>query len=294
MTAHVPHPYHAKLKRVLDRAGDLYTVHDILSNSSRATRCSRSSRANRWAMTRIAIYPRAKVVEVLAVVGRARRGARPARPDSDLRRRSGRAASSRPMVAQGWMPDAKRRGWKVMAEKLRLPAGHRAMSGGRQPNIRHFDLGQSDPAVDVGRWSAKLRLRAATSPNSRCSNIRDRWSRTRRRRPSNHGTSPRIRGTSAPINTMARRRATSARSGRRRLQRDAAVRSRLRNANLQAVHEPVHADGDQRDLAGDAAGERAVAEPAGATRPIPPTLSAARGRGFSKASHRRKARRTSA
>ena len=47
MTAHVPHPYYAKLKRILDRMGGLYTLNDILSNSSRATRCSRGSRANR-------------------------------------------------------------------------------------------------------------------------------------------------------------------------------------------------------------------------------------------------------
>ena len=50
--------------------GGLYTVNDILALNRAATRCSRSSRASRWALTRIALYPRAKVVEVLAVVGR--------------------------------------------------------------------------------------------------------------------------------------------------------------------------------------------------------------------------------
>ena len=47
MTAHVKHPYHAKLKRVLARAGDLYTLQRPFWTLSIAARCSRGSRASR-------------------------------------------------------------------------------------------------------------------------------------------------------------------------------------------------------------------------------------------------------
>ena len=69
MTKHVPHPYYAKLKRVLARAGDLYTVQDILDELAANTMQS-FVEGESVAITRIALYPRCKVVEVLAVVGK--------------------------------------------------------------------------------------------------------------------------------------------------------------------------------------------------------------------------------
>ena len=69
MTAHVPHPYYAKLKRVLARAGDLYTVQDILDELD-ANKMQSFVEGESVAITRIALYPRCKVVEVLAVVGK--------------------------------------------------------------------------------------------------------------------------------------------------------------------------------------------------------------------------------
>ena len=63
---HTPHPYHAKLKRVLARMGDLYTLNDILSALAKNEMQS-FVEGESVALTRIAIYPRAKVVEVLAV-----------------------------------------------------------------------------------------------------------------------------------------------------------------------------------------------------------------------------------
>ena len=111
MTAH---PYHKKLARVLARAGDLYTVNDILAEVAQ-NKMQSWVEGESWALTRIAIYPRAKVVEVLAVVGRL----------DEARRLHDRilvfASEVGARVIQaygrkGWLFDAKRRGWKVIAE----------------------------------------------------------------------------------------------------------------------------------------------------------------------------------
>ena len=114
MTAHVPHPYQRKLQRVLDRMGNLYSVQDILSEIA-ANKMQSFVDGESVAITRIAVYPRAKVVEVLAVVGKL----------DEARRLHDRilvfAAEIGAGVIQaygrsGWMPDAQRRGWKVIAE----------------------------------------------------------------------------------------------------------------------------------------------------------------------------------
>jgi hypothetical protein len=108
------HPYHAKLQRVLDRMGNLYTVNDILSEVA-ANKMQSWVEGESWALTRIGLYPRAKVVEVLAVVGKL----------DEARKLHDRilvfAAEIGAGVIQaygrsGWMPDAQRRGWKVIAE----------------------------------------------------------------------------------------------------------------------------------------------------------------------------------
>jgi hypothetical protein len=114
VTAHVPHPYQRKLQRVLDRMGNLYTVNDILTEVA-ANKMQSWVEGESVAITRIALYPRAKVVEVLAVVGKL----------DEARRLHDRilvfAAEIGAGVIQaygrsGWMPDAHRRGWKVIAE----------------------------------------------------------------------------------------------------------------------------------------------------------------------------------
>jgi hypothetical protein len=108
------HPYHAKLARVLDRMGGLYTLNDILDLIADG-RMQSFVEGESWALTRIAQYPRAKVVEVLAVVGRL----------DEARILHDRilifAAEVGASVIQaygrtGWMPDARRRGWKVKAK----------------------------------------------------------------------------------------------------------------------------------------------------------------------------------
>ena len=73
------HPYHAKLKRTLDRRA-VCTRSTTSSTHSHRSEMQSCVEGESLAITRIAIYPRGKVVEVLAVVGRHRRGARPARP----------------------------------------------------------------------------------------------------------------------------------------------------------------------------------------------------------------------
>ena len=138
------------------------------------------------------------------------------------------------------------------------------------------DLGQPNTPVDERRWSTELRLRATSCWNNLCNSIRGRWSINFCRRPSKATTSRRIRGTSALINTMLRRRAISARS-RKRCKRSICRRSRRQS---QPVHESVHSGRDQRHFAGDGhiAGTRCPRRTRLATRRMRRTHSAARGR----------------
>ena len=111
---HTPHPYHAKLKRVLARMGDLYTLNDILSALAKNEMQS-FVEGESVALTRIAIYPRAKVVEVLAVVGKLDE----ARILHDRILIFASEVGARVIQAygrQGWLHDAQRRGWKIIAE----------------------------------------------------------------------------------------------------------------------------------------------------------------------------------
>jgi hypothetical protein len=94
--------------------GNLYSVQDILTEIA-ANKMQSFVEGESVAITRIALYPCAKVVEVLAVVGNL----------DEARRLHDRilifAAEIGAGVIQaygrsGWMPDAQRRGWKVIAE----------------------------------------------------------------------------------------------------------------------------------------------------------------------------------
>jgi hypothetical protein len=107
------HPYHRKLARVLDRMGGLYTTCDILAAIAEGQMQSFAENDS-WAITRIAQFPRARLLEILAAVGdldecrilhdRVLQFAR----DNDIGLVS---AYGR----RGWIPDAKARGWKVKA-----------------------------------------------------------------------------------------------------------------------------------------------------------------------------------
>jgi hypothetical protein len=108
------HPYHAKLKRVLDRMGNLYSVQDILSEIAQ-NKMQSWVEGESWALTRIAVYPRAKVVEILAVVGKLEE-ARVLHDRILVFAAEVGAGVIQAYGRSGWMPDAQRRGWKVIAE----------------------------------------------------------------------------------------------------------------------------------------------------------------------------------
>jgi hypothetical protein len=111
-----PHPYHAKLARVLDRMGALYTVQDIMGAIA-AGKMQSFTEGDSWAITQISLYPRQKVLEIMVAVG-----------DLDeLRVLHDRllvfAAEIGAGVIQaygrrGWFPDAERRGWKLKARNF--------------------------------------------------------------------------------------------------------------------------------------------------------------------------------
>ena len=65
MTAH---PYHRKLARVLSAMGGFYTPQDILSAIA-AGRMQSFVEGESWAITQIAVFPRAKVLEILVALG---------------------------------------------------------------------------------------------------------------------------------------------------------------------------------------------------------------------------------
>ena len=107
------HPYHVKLARVLDRMGGLYTVQDVLGLIA-AGKMQSFVEKNSWAITQIAVFPRAKMLEIIIAVGDLKdlRALHDrilefaAREDIGLVQAYGRT---------GWRDDARRRGWKVKA-----------------------------------------------------------------------------------------------------------------------------------------------------------------------------------
>ena len=111
MNAHVAHPYRRKLARVLERMGSLYTLNDILAEID-AGKMQSFVEGDSWALTRIAQYPRAKVVEVLAVVGRLDE-ARVLHDRILVFAAEVGASVIQAYGRKGWLPDAGRRGWKV-------------------------------------------------------------------------------------------------------------------------------------------------------------------------------------
>jgi hypothetical protein len=60
--------YHKKLQRALERQGGLFSVSDILEEVALGKMQSWVHN-NSWAVTQISVYPRKRVLEVVAVVG---------------------------------------------------------------------------------------------------------------------------------------------------------------------------------------------------------------------------------
>lgn len=113
MTAH---PYHRKLERVLDRMGGLYTLQDILTNIATG-KMQGFVEGESWAITQIGLYPRCKVLEIIAVVGNL----------EDLRALHDRllifaaeigASMIQAYGRKGWLEDARRRGWRVKSRSF--------------------------------------------------------------------------------------------------------------------------------------------------------------------------------
>jgi len=60
--------YHRKLERVLDRMGGLYTLNDILTAIAEGKMQS-FVEGNSWAITQVNQYPRARTLQLVALVG---------------------------------------------------------------------------------------------------------------------------------------------------------------------------------------------------------------------------------
>src|SRR4029077_11551047 len=106
--------YHEKLERALDYQGGLYALSDILERIADGTMQSWVE-GNSWAVTQISVYPRRRLLEIVAAVGdlpdcrilhdRILKFANDM--DVDLVAAYGR---------RGWARDAERNGWKIKTE----------------------------------------------------------------------------------------------------------------------------------------------------------------------------------
>lgn len=111
-----PCPYYRKLARVLDVMGALYTVDDLLTAIA-AGKMQSHIIGNSWAITEICDFPRARKLNILAVVGDM--------PDIEaLERKVLEYASdvNAGLVSaygrKGWIPQALALGWRVKAKSI--------------------------------------------------------------------------------------------------------------------------------------------------------------------------------
>ena len=106
--------YHQRMERVLDRMGGLYTLNDLLTALGEG-RMQSFVVNNSWAITQVNQFPRARVLQVIALVGDLADGdelhakvlAYAVENNCGLISTYGR---------MGWMPNAKRHGWRVKAK----------------------------------------------------------------------------------------------------------------------------------------------------------------------------------
>jgi hypothetical protein len=113
MTAAV---YHAKLAKALERAGALYALPDILERIADG-RMQSFTANNSWLVTQIGVYPRARVLEIIALVGDL--------ADIDNLHEQllafARKIECEAIVAQGrygWTQLAKKHGWKTVSHNM--------------------------------------------------------------------------------------------------------------------------------------------------------------------------------
>jgi hypothetical protein len=106
--------YYEKLERALDYQGGLYQLSDILERITDGTMQSWVEN-NSWAITQISVYPRRRLLEIVAAAGDL--------PDCRiLHDRILQFANDMKvdLVAaygrHGWAPDAEHHGWKIKTE----------------------------------------------------------------------------------------------------------------------------------------------------------------------------------
>jgi hypothetical protein len=108
--------YEQKMARVLDRMGGLYLMDDILTRINDG-RMQSFAHNNSWAITEIQQYPRARQLQVLAIVGDI--GDTPALNDQVLAfaRRIGVSLVST-HGRRGWLEHGHALGWKLKSRSF--------------------------------------------------------------------------------------------------------------------------------------------------------------------------------
>jgi hypothetical protein len=108
--------YHRKLAKALERNGGLYLLQDILDAVAEG-RMQSFAANNSWAVTQVSQYPRAKALEIIAVVGDLGDGEK-------LHERVlayARDEGCQLVMAHGrlgWAPNARKHGWKIVSRSM--------------------------------------------------------------------------------------------------------------------------------------------------------------------------------
>ena len=171
--------YHKKLQRALDRQGGLYTLNDILERCADG-RMQSWVHNNSWAVTQISVYPRRRLLDIVAVVGdlgdcrilNAKLVKFANEMNVDLIASYGRRRKLGSLGRVAWLEDQER--------ELPLPQGNVEM-GGQTGTQRSNQLKRSKPR-NCRRGSmmphSKITLSLKTLLRVLFSNTKDKWSLT--------------------------------------------------------------------------------------------------------------------
>jgi hypothetical protein len=108
--------YHEKLSKALARAGGLYTLNDILERCADG-RMQSFTCNNSWVVTQISVYPQARVIDIIALVGDLDDG-------ENLHKQVFDFAAKHKVDAiiatgrTGWARLAKSHGWKTVSQNM--------------------------------------------------------------------------------------------------------------------------------------------------------------------------------
>ena len=106
--------YRMKLAKALERAGSLYVLEDILERLADG-RMQSFTCNNSWVVTQISVYPRARVIDIIALVGDLDDGENLHEQVLDF----ARTMEVDAIIAQGrvgWARLAKSHGWKTVSQ----------------------------------------------------------------------------------------------------------------------------------------------------------------------------------